>query len=152
MKRQGIYIKGVSEELYREIKAQSAKLGKTVSEVMAAAMQDWLRRKSPEEEREFLQNNLAYESIEEEILTKYQGKWIAIEKGRVVNAAESLDQLKRSLGDVDHRIILKVGEARPMKKYLGGPAYEESRVNLEVWRWNSQSSGSPDEDLHKEPD
>ncbi len=120
MKRQGIYIKGVSEELYREIKAQSAKLGKTVSEVMAAAMQDWLRRKSPEEEREFLQNNLAYESIEEEILTKYRGKWIAIEKGRVVNAAESLDQLKRSLGDVDHRIILKVGEARPMKKYLGG--------------------------------
>jgi len=120
MKRQGIYVKGVSEELYREIKAQSARLGKTVSEVVTAAMQDWLRRKGPEEEREFLQNNLAYEAIEEEILTKHKGKWIAIEKGRIVNTAESLDQMKKSLGDVDHRIILEVGVAQPMKKYIGG--------------------------------
>jgi len=120
MKRQGIYVKGVSEELYREIKAQSARLGKTVSEVVTAAMQDWLRRKGPEEEREFLQNNLAYEAIEEEILTKHKGKWIAIEKGRIVDTAESLDQMKKSLGDVDHRIILEVGVAQPMKKYIGG--------------------------------
>jgi len=120
MKKQGIYVKGVSEELYREIKAQSAKLGKTVSEVVTAAMQDWLRRKSPEEEREFLQNNLAYEALEEEILTRHKGKWIAIEKGRIVDAADNMDLLKKSLGDVDHRIVLKVGEVRPMKKYIGG--------------------------------
>jgi len=30
MKSQGIYVNGVSEELYREIKAQSARLGKTL--------------------------------------------------------------------------------------------------------------------------
>lgn len=117
---QGVYIKGVSEDLYREIKAQSARLGKTVSEVVTAAMQDWLRRKAPEEEREFLQNNLAYESDEERILSDYKGKWIAIERGRIVAAAHSIDELRKSLGDVNHRIVLKVGSARPTKKYIGG--------------------------------
>ena len=120
MTGQGIYVKGVSEELYREIKAQSARLGRTVSEVVTTAMQDWLRRKAPEEEKEFLQNNLAYESDEERILPDYRGKWIAIERGRIAAAADSIGGLKKSLGDVDHRIVLKVGSARPSKKYIGG--------------------------------
>jgi len=120
VKKQGIYVKGVNEELYREIKAQSARLGKTVSEVVTTAMQDWLRRKGSEEEREFLENNLAYEAMEEDILARHQGKWVAIEKGRIVVVADSIDQLKKSLGDVDHRIVLKVGAVRPTKKYIGG--------------------------------
>jgi len=130
MAGQGIFVKGVSEDLYREIKAQSARLGKTVSEVVTAAMQDWLRRKAPEEEKEFLQNNLAYESDEERILTDHRGKWIAIERGRIVAAADSIDGLKKSLGDVDHRIILKTGIGRPRKKYIGGSSLRRAESNI----------------------
>jgi len=120
MPRAGIYVKGIKEELYREVKAQSARLGKTVSEVVTSALEDWLRRKAPEEDREFLQNNLAYEALEEELSAKYLGRYVAFEKGRLVGAADTLDALTPFMGDVDHRIVLKVGEDRPRRKYLGG--------------------------------
>ena len=120
MARAGIYVKGVKEELYREVKAQSARLGKTVSEVVTSALEDWLRRKAPEEDREFLQNNLAYEALEEELSAKYVGRYVAFEKGRLVGAADTIDGLSRFMSDVDHRIVVRVGEDRPRRTYLGG--------------------------------
>jgi len=121
MARAGIYVKGVKEEVYREVKAQSARLGKTVSEVVTSALEDWLRWKAPEEDREFLQNNLAYEALEEELSAKYLGRYVAFEKGRIIGAADTLDALTPLMSDVDHRIVVRVGEDRPTRRtYLGG--------------------------------
>ena len=128
MPKQGVYVKGVSQELHREIKAQSARLGKTISEVVTSALEDWLRRTTPEEDREFLQNNLAYEAIEDKILTKYSGKYVAFERGQIVGAADTLEGLRAFMSDVDHRIILRVGEAPPKKKkYLGGSSIRRAK-------------------------
>jgi hypothetical protein len=127
MAKEGIYVKGVSEELYREVKAQSAKLGKTISEVVTFALQDWLRRKAPEEDKEFLQNNLAYEAIEDEVATGYSGKYIAIERGKIVGAADTLEGLRAFMSDVDHRIILRVAGAPPRMKYLGGSSLRRTK-------------------------
>jgi hypothetical protein len=127
MPKQGVYVKGVSQALHREIKAQSARLGKTVSEVVTSALEDWLRRKAPEEDRESLQNNLAYEAVEDEIPTKHSGKYVAFERGQIVGAADTMEGLRAFMSDVDHRIILRVGEAPPKKKYLGGSSIRRAK-------------------------
>ena len=128
MTRAGIYVKGVKEELYREVKAQAARLGKTVSEVVTSALEDWLRRKAPEEDKEFLQNNLAYEAIEEELSAKYLGKYVAFEKGRIVGVADTLDAFSPLMSDVDHRMVVRVGEDRPRRRYLGGSSLRRTRT------------------------
>jgi hypothetical protein len=101
-----------------------------VSEVVTSASEERLRRKAPEEDREFLQNNLAYEAVEDEIRTKYAGKYVAFERGRIVGTADTLEGLRAFVSDVDHRIILRVGEATPKKKYLGGSSIRRAKSKL----------------------
>jgi len=116
----GVYVRGVDEEVYKEVKAQAARQGLTIGEVITDALEDWLKRKPLEEDREFVQNNLAYEEMEKELVEKHGGRWVAIEKGMVVSIADSLGELRGRLGTANHRIVLRIGEIAPKKKYLGG--------------------------------
>ncbi len=54
-------------KLYREIKAEAAKRGLTVSEVVESALEEWLKKRKIDESKEFLLNNLTFERGKEKI-------------------------------------------------------------------------------------
>ncbi len=113
-------MKNLDEKLYREIKAEAAKKGLTVSEVVESALEEWLKKRKFDEDKDFLLNNFAFERNEEEIFKDHMGEWIAIEKGRIVAASKHIEELREKLGTVNHRIIFKVERKAGEKRYIGG--------------------------------
>jgi len=54
------------------------------------------------------------------ISSKYTGKWVAFEKGQLIGAADTIAELRALMSDVGHRLIVRVGEVPPRRKYIGG--------------------------------
>ncbi|MEM3070338.1 MAG: hypothetical protein QW638_05470 [Candidatus Bathyarchaeia archaeon] len=120
-------IKGVLpkelEELFRRRAMEKYGHSKgAVSKALEAAIRLWLRYdyESTDEEES---NNRAFESLINELESKYPGMYIVIADGRMVSAHDSLDEaLKIGDGEHKHRIIFKVGEKPFERLRLGWKA------------------------------
>jgi len=69
---------------------------------------------------EFILNNLAYEKMESKLLRKYKGKWVAFEHGKIVDVSNLIEDLKNLSKNVNHRIVVKVGQKPLGLRYLDG--------------------------------
>jgi len=106
------------EEMFRRKAMEKYGYSKgAISKALEAAIRLWLRYDHEQMDEEEL-NNMAFESMIDELEEKYKGMYVVIAKGKFVSAYKSLDEaLKVKEGErgCSHRIVFKVGE-KPVKK------------------------------------
>ena len=68
---------------------------------------------------EFMLNNEAYEKMESKLLKKYRGKWVVFEYGKLVDVADFIENLKNLSTNVNHRIVVKVGQKPLGLRFIG---------------------------------
>ena len=111
-----VIIRGLDENLHRNLKAGAAIRGLSLSKALEEAIRVWLRvdeNKSAHDESE--ENNLAYEKMKEQFGVKYRGKYVVFGRGRFLGPADSLDQagaLARA-NRVRKALVAKIGVKRP---------------------------------------
>lgn len=111
------------EETFR--KKAMEKYGYTkgsLSKALEEAIKLWLQveaKRSGEEKT----NNEAYAKLKDEINTKYAGKYVSIENGKIVAVGNTLEEVyeevEKMKSDISHRLIFKAGEEIPKKVRLG---------------------------------
>lgn len=119
-------IKGVIpsdvEKKFRKKAMEKFGYGKgAISKALEEALRRWIEVEGPDDEERV--NNAAYEAMKEEVERKHLGKFVAIEKGKVVAVGDSLeevfDAVQRLATNSSHRIIVKAGEVPPPMVRLG---------------------------------
>ena len=89
-----------------------------VSKALEAAVRLWLRYDyEPRGEEEV--NNKAYESIRDELESKYPGMYAVIAEGRLLSVHASLREVPPAKAGQSHRLVFKVGERPVAKVRLG---------------------------------
>lgn len=64
-------------------------------------------------------NNETFETLQNELEQKYQGKWIVIAHGRLQGAGNSIQEVNHLAMDAKHRIVMQMGRNYPQKVELG---------------------------------
>lgn len=60
-------------------------------------------------------NKRAYIEMEEELLTKYTGKWVVIAQGKLLKVGKSIEDVEDVAPDAHHRFIFRVEKAESRK-------------------------------------
>ncbi len=127
-----LVIKNADERLVREFKAEAIRRGLTLSQAFEEAVRVWLDLKDKLLITEQDVNNLAYESLKEE-LRKQEGKYAVIARGKLVGLFDSLEEVASALKGlrppIRNALVVKIGEddrTRRELEWLGGSLELES--------------------------
>lgn len=122
--KKGFFLKNFDEDTYRVIKAIAAKRGVPVYRVINEALSLYANlHDSLAAETEEEANNRVYESLLGE--PRYEGKWVAIARGRLIAVADTWEEAVRSMRElarrekVAHGVVARVGEEAEEVEILG---------------------------------
>lgn len=121
-----LVIKNLDQRTLRELKAQAARRGLTLAQVLEEALSLWLDRiENAATETEADRNNDFYESRRVELESEYRGRYLLIANGRLVGAYASLDMAAQAIKSLTprpvHAILTKAGEeVEERGEWLGG--------------------------------
>jgi hypothetical protein len=98
-----IGIRGLSEELYRRVKAVASLRGIRVSDAFQEALKIWLSirpevlEKFSEIEAEAELNRKALQEKYDELVRDYKGKYVAVARGRILGIYETLEEAAQAV-------------------------------------------------------
>jgi len=98
-----IGIRGLSEELYRRVKAVASLRGIRVSDAFQEALKIWLSirpevlEKFSEIEAEAELNRKALQEKYDELVRDYRGKYVAVARGRILGIYETLEEAAQAV-------------------------------------------------------
>jgi hypothetical protein len=118
VQRMDVIVRGLDEKLHRKFKAEAALKGISLSKALEEAMRTWLRSESnmvAVDENEA--NNLAYESMKDQLNSQYRGKYAVFCGGKFLGATDTLEEAgalaRRSSTSPRKALVAKIGEKRP---------------------------------------
>ena len=111
-----IAIRGVNKELYKRVKAIAALRGIRICDAFNEALRIWLSIKPmiiselEDIDEEAKLNVKAFEKMKDELLTKYEGKYVAFAKGKFLGVFENLINAAKAIERVQakHGLIKKL--------------------------------------------
>jgi plasmid stability protein len=113
-----VIVRGLDEKLHRKFKAEAALRGISLSKALEEAMRTWLRSENNKvaiDENE--SNNLAYESMKDQLSNKYRSKYAVFCGGKFLGTADSLEEAgalaRGSCRPAGKALVAKIGEKRP---------------------------------------
>jgi hypothetical protein len=124
-----IGVRGLSEELYRRVKAVASLRGIRVSDAFQEALKIWLSirpevlEKFSEIEAETELNRKALQEKYDELVRDYKGKYVAVARGRILGIYETLEEAAHAVEGAGAKqgIIEKI-EPRAKKRQSWGGA------------------------------
>jgi len=96
-------VRGLSEELYRRVKAVASLRGIRVSDAFQEALTIWLSirpvvlEKFSEIEAETELNRKALQEKYDELVRDYKGKYVAVARGRILGIYETLEEAAQTV-------------------------------------------------------
>ena len=120
-----VIIRGIKTRLYREFKAQAARMGLRLSEALQKAIERWLIENSPSMLVLNDPNQLAFARLAAVIETKYRGKYVGVYGDDKLLVADKLEDLLSQLKES--------GITRAVVSHVG---FDESEEGGE-WLWGS---------------
>ncbi|MCY0860621.1 MAG: hypothetical protein OWQ54_09355 [Sulfolobaceae archaeon] len=119
-----LVIKKIDERKLREFKAEAIRRGLTLSEAIEQAIDLWLNKVNDEDEEERRANNEVFQKMKDEILSKYQDKYIVIAKGKFIGAFNSIQEVAETLKKLNVRQAIVFNPSKDAIKregeWLGG--------------------------------
>jgi len=113
-----VIVRGLDEKLHRKFKAEAALKGISLSKALEEAMKAWLRSENNKvalDENEA--NNLAYESMKDQLNSEYRGKYAVFCGGKFLGTTDSLEEAgalaRGSSRPAGKALVAKIGEKRP---------------------------------------
>jgi hypothetical protein len=113
-----VIVRGLDEKLHRKFKAEAALKGISLSKALEEAMRTWLRSESNKvalDENEA--NNLAYESMKDQLNSQYRGKYAVFCGGKFLGATDTLEEAgalaRGGSTSAGKALVAKIGEKRP---------------------------------------
>jgi len=106
-----VIIRGVRARLYREFKAQAAKMGLRLSEALQKAIESWLLENSSLTLAMSDPDQLAFAGLMQKAERRYHGKYVGVYGGGKLVVAEGLDDLVGQLKEagVSKAVVSHVG-------------------------------------------
>jgi hypothetical protein len=118
-----IGVRGLSEELYRRVKAVASLRGIRVSDAFQEALKIWLSirpevlEKFSEIEAETELNRKALQEKYDELVRDYKGKYVAVARGRILGIHETLEEAAQAVeGSGANQGIIEKIEPREKKE------------------------------------
>ena len=94
-----------------------------ISLALKEAINKWLESDETDEneiEKERILNNLAYNKIKEELMEKYEGKYVAIAKGQLIGISDTYNGVLKLANEKapnsNHRLIFKIKKEAKERK------------------------------------
>jgi hypothetical protein len=112
-----VIVRGLDEKLHRKFKAEAALRGISLSKALEEAMRTWLRSESMVALDENEANNLAYESMKDQLNNQCRGKYAVFCGGKFLGATDTLEEAgalaRSSSTSAGKALVAKIGEKRP---------------------------------------
>lgn len=119
-----LVIKKIDERKLREFKAEAIRRGLTLSEAIEQAIDLWLNKVNDEDEEERRANNEVFQKMKDEILLKYQDKYVVIARGKFIGAFNSIQEVAETLKKLNVRQAIVFNPSKDSIKregeWLGG--------------------------------
>ena len=128
MGKRNVVIKAVDEELYRKAKAKAALLGIKIPDAVNEALRGWIQSKQSRESLEELANRSELEGKLPELIRRYEGKYVAVAKGRVMGTYETLEEAFQAMSELaregaQHGYVTKIEPKKTVTIELGASVY-----------------------------
>lgn len=90
-----ILIRDVDPLVYAKFKAKAAESGLKLGEAFTRALIDWIERQNTLKEKDYQRtlNLVAYRRLKKTLDEKFQGKWVLIARGELLETGDSLEPI-----------------------------------------------------------
>ena len=133
MGKKVVAIKNVDEKLYRKFKALAALKGLSLGEAFNQALSLWISMSEKAKIVEYLAieeeaeaNRRVYRELEDDLLKKHEGKYVAIAKGKLLGVFENRDEALDAVKKLKprHAIVTKIEPKKLKIVELGMSLFE----------------------------
>lgn len=87
-----VIIRGLNEELYRQLKAKAALHGHKISRALEDAIRIWVEAGNSVVQDEADANNKAYSTMKQDLLRRHPRKYVVFAEGKLLGVANTLEQ------------------------------------------------------------
>lgn len=118
-----LVLKKVREEKIRELKAEAARRGISLSKAVEEAIELWLRFSKAQIVEDSVVDDVVWEEAREELERKFKGKYVVIFDGKIQGVFDTIEQVAAFLREKKPRraIVVRPGIDRRVEgEWLGG--------------------------------